>query len=102
MLTYTPEDLVGTSVLDHDDQGFFIFALEESAILKGSAVLPPGSHLIWLVGDNHNRFPRQEIEGIPKVEQPGRIVDVAAVVAVAFDNGGIRLKKHTLGTGHCI
>ena len=94
------EDFVGETVLNHNDQGFFLFASENSFILKDGAALLPGPTISWLVWNNKDRFPRQDIEGIAVIEQTGWIVDVASVVSAAFDQGRIRFKNHILGTRH--
>jgi hypothetical protein len=92
--------LVREAVLDHDGQGFGLFAFEESTILEGDAALLPGSKTIRLVGDYHDRFPWQDIKVWATVKQAGWIVDVAAIVTATFNQSRIRFKNHKFGSGH--
>jgi hypothetical protein len=92
--------LVGKAIYDQDGQGFFLFAFQKSTLFKGCAALLPGSKIIRLVGDYHNRISGHDINARTPVEQAGRIVDVAAVVTAAFNQGRIRFENQKLATVH--
>lgn len=91
------DNFVGESILDQEGQCFFLFAHEELSFLKSGAELLPGSTIVRLVGDQYDRFPRQDVKTLASVDQSRWIVDVAAVVTAVFDQGWVRFKNHVLG-----